>query len=171
MQQSSFAAADERGSVVTGLTGQLGRKYGYDFFMSQNVLNIDRAGGSTATVNGAVVKGARHIIVDGAGSGGLMKANASQTTQFPIMSSRALVARPARSRLIDRRKPRLPTTNRSPGRMIASTIWFFTAMPRRSQCGVLARRLGERDYRATSVRIVILKAGSCCNWKCNGCTP
>ena len=71
MKQSAFAAADERGSVVTGLTGQLGRKYGYDFFMSQNVLTIERAGGTTATVNGAVVKGARHITVDGAGSGGI----------------------------------------------------------------------------------------------------
>ena len=71
MQQSAFAAADERGSVVTGLTGQLGRKYGYDFFMSQNVLNIDRAGGSTATVNGALTKGATAIVVDGAGSGGI----------------------------------------------------------------------------------------------------
>ena len=34
MKQSAFAAADERGSTITGLTGQLGRKFGYDCFMS-----------------------------------------------------------------------------------------------------------------------------------------
>ena len=70
MKQSAFAAADERGSTVTGLTGQLGRKYGYDFFMSQNVQTIVR-GASTALVNGAAVKGATQISVDTAGSGGI----------------------------------------------------------------------------------------------------
>ena len=39
--------------------------------MSQNVLNIDRAGSATATVNGALTKGATSIVVDGAGSGGI----------------------------------------------------------------------------------------------------
>ena len=70
MKQSAFAAADERGSTVTGLTGQLGRKYGYDFFMSQNVQTITRVANSGA-LSAAAVKGATQIAVDGAGAGGI----------------------------------------------------------------------------------------------------
>lgn len=71
MKLSAFAAADERGSTITGLTGQLGRKYGYDCFMSQNVQTIARAGSATALVNGAAVLGATQITVDAAGAGGI----------------------------------------------------------------------------------------------------
>ena len=70
MKQSAFAAADERGSTITGLTGQLGRKYGYDFFMSQNVQTITR-GSATALVNGAAAVGATQIAVDAAGAAGI----------------------------------------------------------------------------------------------------
>ena len=70
MKQSAFAAADERGSVVTGLTGQLGRKFGYDFFMSQNVQSIIR-GSATATTMGQAAKGATSFSVDAAGSAGI----------------------------------------------------------------------------------------------------
>ena len=63
MKQAAFAAADERGSVITGLTGQLGRKFGYDCFMSQNVQKITRAG-STGATNAAAAKGATQLIVD-----------------------------------------------------------------------------------------------------------
>ena len=63
MKQSAFAAADERGSTITGLTGQLGRKFGYDCFMSQNVQKIVRAGSSGA-LNGAGVKGSTQLVVD-----------------------------------------------------------------------------------------------------------
>ena len=70
MKQSAFAAADERGSTITGLTGQLGRKFGYDFFMSQNVQEIIR-GAATATTMGAAAKGATSFPVDAAGSAGI----------------------------------------------------------------------------------------------------
>lgn len=68
MKQSAFAAADERGSTVTSFTGQLGRKYGYDFFMSQNVQKISRRA-ATGAVSAAAVKGATQLVVDGAGGG------------------------------------------------------------------------------------------------------
>ena len=70
MKQSAFANADERGSDLTGLTGQLGRKFGYDWFMSQNVQIINR-GANSGSVNGAVPIGSRQITVDGAGAGGI----------------------------------------------------------------------------------------------------
>ena len=70
MKQAAFAAADERGSTITGLTGQLGRKYGYDMFMSQNVQTITR-GAATALVNGAAAIGATQIAVDAAGAAGI----------------------------------------------------------------------------------------------------
>ena len=71
MKVSAFAAADERGSTVTGLTGQLGRKFGYDFFMSQNVQTIDREGSATALANGTQAVSATQLTVDGAGAGGI----------------------------------------------------------------------------------------------------
>ena len=70
MKQSAFAAADERGSTITGLTGQLGRKFGYDCFMSQNVQTITRAGSSGA-LTAIVAKGATQLPVDGLTSGGI----------------------------------------------------------------------------------------------------
>ena len=70
MQQSAFANTDERGSSITGLTGQLGRKYGYDWLMSQNVQTIVR-GAATALANGVQAKGAESIAVDAAGSDGI----------------------------------------------------------------------------------------------------
>ena len=71
MQQSAFANTDERGSSITGLTGQLGRKYGYDWLMSQNVQTIERGGANTALAAGALAVGATQIAVDGAGAGGI----------------------------------------------------------------------------------------------------
>ena len=70
MKQSAFAAADERGSTITGLTGQLGRKFGYDCFMSQNVQTITRrASSGSSSAIGAL--GATQIAVDGLGSTGI----------------------------------------------------------------------------------------------------
>ena len=70
MKQSAFAAANERGSTITGLTGQLGRKFGYDCFMSQNVQTITRAGSSGA-LTAIVAKGATQLPVDGLTSAGI----------------------------------------------------------------------------------------------------
>ena len=70
MKQSAFANTDERGSSITGLTGQLGRKFGYDWLMSQNVQTITR-GAATTLVNGAAAIGAMQISVDGAGATGI----------------------------------------------------------------------------------------------------
>ena len=70
MKQSAFAAADERGSMITGLTGQLGRKFGYDCFMSQNVQKIVRltnAGAATAVTP----IGATQLPVDALGATGI----------------------------------------------------------------------------------------------------
>ena len=70
MKQSAFAAADERGSTITGLTGQLGRKFGYDCFMSQNVQKIVRlTNAGTASAVGA--KGATQLPVDALGATGI----------------------------------------------------------------------------------------------------
>ena len=70
MKQSAFANADERGSTITGLTGQLGRKFGYDWFMSQNVQTITR-GADTALAMGAQALGATQLTVDTAGAAGI----------------------------------------------------------------------------------------------------
>ena len=70
MKQSAFANTDERGSSITGLTGQLGRKFGYDWLMSQNVQTITRRS-ATALAAGAQALGATQLTVDTAGSSGI----------------------------------------------------------------------------------------------------
>ena len=70
MKQSAFAAADERGSTITGLTGQLGRKFGYDCFMSQNVQTITRTTNAGAFAAAGKV-GDTVISVDALGASGI----------------------------------------------------------------------------------------------------
>ena len=70
MKQSAFAAADERGSTITGLTGQLGRKFGYDCFMSQNVQTITRTTNAGAFAAAGKV-GDVAISVDALGASGI----------------------------------------------------------------------------------------------------
>ena len=70
MKQSAFSAANERGSAITGVTGQLGRKFGYDCWMSQNVQTITRAGSSGA-LTAAHAKGVTQLAVDALTSAGI----------------------------------------------------------------------------------------------------
>ena len=70
MKQSAFSAANERGSNVTGLTGQLGRKFGYDCWMSQNVQKITRSTNAGAFAAAGKV-GDQVITVDALGASGI----------------------------------------------------------------------------------------------------
>ena len=72
--QSQFSNASERGSTLTGVSGDLGGRFGVDFLMSQN---LKRATGTddTAAVNGVHQAGDTTVAIDGATSGNLVTGN------------------------------------------------------------------------------------------------
>ena len=72
--QSQFSNASERGSTLTGVSGDLGSRFGVDFLMSQN---LKRATGTddTASVNGVHQAGDATVAFDAATSGNLVAGN------------------------------------------------------------------------------------------------
>ena len=72
--QSQFSNASERGSTLTGVSGDLGSRFGVDFLMSQN---LQRATGTddTAAVNGVHQAGDATVAFDAATSGNLVAGN------------------------------------------------------------------------------------------------
>ena len=72
--QAQFSNASERGSTLTGVTGDLGGRFGVDFLMSQN---LKRSTGTdkTAAVNGVHNAGDNTVAIDGATSGNLNPGN------------------------------------------------------------------------------------------------
>ena len=72
--QSQFSNASERGSTLTGVSGDLGSRFGVDFLMSQNLTRstgVDK----TAAVNGVHQAGDATVAIDGATSGNLNPGN------------------------------------------------------------------------------------------------
>ena len=72
--QSQFSNASERGSTLTGVSGDLGSRFGVDFLMSQN---LKRATGNdrTAAVNAAHQAGDATVAIDGSSAGNLTAGN------------------------------------------------------------------------------------------------
>ena len=72
--QAQFSNASERGSTLTGVSGDLGSRFGVDFLMSQN---LKRATGTddTAAVNGVHQAGDATVAFDAATSGNLVAGN------------------------------------------------------------------------------------------------
>ena len=72
--QSQFSNASERGSTLTGVSGDLGGRFGVDFLMSQN---LTRATGTddTCAVNGVHQAGDATVAFDAATSGNLVAGN------------------------------------------------------------------------------------------------
>ena len=72
--QSQFSNASERGSTLTGVSGELGSRFGVDFLMSQN---LKRATGTdrTAAVKLAHQAGDKTVDIDGSSSGNLTAGN------------------------------------------------------------------------------------------------
>ena len=68
--QSQFSNASERGSTLTGVSGDLGSRFGVDFLMSQN---LKRSTGTdrTAAVNGVHQAGDSTVAIDGSSNGNL----------------------------------------------------------------------------------------------------
>ena len=71
LKRDEFTRADFRGDpgVLTGMTGVLGRKFGVTLVMSNNIPDVARGGAGNLAANGAALKGALTLAVDGVTTG------------------------------------------------------------------------------------------------------
>ena len=73
LKHDDFTKVDERGSEAnrTQTDAALGRKFGFDFYVSNNIPKTTRASDGDFNFNGAAASGAKSIAVDGAGVNGV----------------------------------------------------------------------------------------------------